>query len=161
LTKPEAVTTLVPIRILTVDESARWRRTIFSILKDHPEWQIISEAEDGVKGVQNSEEHQPDLILLDVALPELNGIETARRIRQVAPDSKIVFLSDDHGPEVLREALRIGSGGYVLKADATSDLLPALRAVMEDRHFVSSKFSASTRNHLVRVKRPGAIPWVQ
>jgi DNA-binding NarL/FixJ family response regulator len=128
---------LAPVRILVVDDFEAWRRSIVSIISDDPELQVIHEASDGLEAVHTSQELQPDLVVLDVGLPKLSGFEAARRIREVSPDSKILFLSVIASQYVIREALRIGAAGYVAKADALRDLLPAVRDAMADREFLS------------------------
>ena len=126
-----------PVRILVVDDFEAWRRSIVSIIADDPELQVIHEASDGLEAVQMCQELQPDLVVLDVGLPKLSGLEAARRIRIVSPDSKILFLSAIASQEVMCEALRIGAAGYITKADALRDLLPAVRAAVADREFLS------------------------
>ena len=88
-----------------------------------------------------AEELQPDLILLDIGLPTINGIETARRIRQVSPASKILFVSETRSPEVAEEALNTGAVGYVLKSDAAGELLPAIRAVLAGKRWISTSLA--------------------
>lgn len=114
------------------------------MLQDNPEFQIICEAADGLEAVQKSEELQPDLILLDIGLPKLNGLEAARRICAIAPGSKILFVSENQCPTLAQEALRASqcARGYVVKSDAATELLPAMAAVMKHRQFVSSRFAA-------------------
>jgi DNA-binding NarL/FixJ family response regulator len=131
----------VSVRILVVDDFEPWRRMVFMLLQDYSEWQIICEASDGLEAVQKSMELQPDLILLDIGLPKLSGLEAGRRICKVAPRSRILFVSENVCPVVAREALRIGKWGYVLKSAAGNELLAAVEAVMHDQRFVSSRFS--------------------
>ena len=126
------------IRILVVDDSQDWRRQVLSLFQARPEWQVIAEAADGPEAIQKAEELKPDLIVLDIGLPKLNGIEAARQIRQLSPTSKIVFLSQNNEHEVVRAALGIGALGYVHKTDARSELLPAVYAVLLGEQFVSS-----------------------
>jgi DNA-binding NarL/FixJ family response regulator len=103
-----------------------------------PELQIICEARDGPHAVQKAEELTPDLILLDIGLPKMNGLEAARRIRKLAPDSKILFLTQESSADVVREALSLGALGYVVKAHAGTELLPAVQAVLQGKQFVGS-----------------------
>ena len=84
---------MASVRILIVDDCEPWRRMILTLLQEYPDWQIICEASDGLEAVQKSKELQPDLILLDIGLPGMNGIEAARQIREIAPRSKILFLT--------------------------------------------------------------------
>jgi DNA-binding NarL/FixJ family response regulator len=135
-----------PIRILVVDDFEPWRRFVLSVLKKRPELQVIFEASDGLEAVQKAEELRPDLILLDIGLPRLNGIEATRRIRKVAPDSKILFVSQESSAELAQEALRLGAWGYVIKAHAGRELLPAIEAVIRGQSFVS----ASLGRHVSR-----------
>jgi DNA-binding NarL/FixJ family response regulator len=129
------------VRILIVDDCEPWRRVVFKLLQEYPNWQVICEASDGVEAVQKSEELQPDLILLDIGLPRLNGFEAARQISKVAPCSKVLFLSENLCPAVVQAALCMGARGYVAKSDAAHDLLAAVEAVIGDRQFVSSRFA--------------------
>ena len=129
------------VRALVVDDYEPFRRLICSTLRKRPELQIVGEVSDGLEAVQKAEELQPDLIVLDIGLPSLNGIEAARRIRKLSPKSKILFISQESSADVVQEALASGALGYVVKAHAGSDLLPAVGAVLEGRQFVSSGLS--------------------
>ena len=100
-----------PIRVLVVDDFEPWRRFVSTTLLKQPELEVIGEVSDGLEAVQKAEELQPDLILLDVGLPTLNGIEAARRIREVSPGSKILFASENRSADIAEEALSTGAGG--------------------------------------------------
>lgn len=128
-------------RILIVDDSRAWRRAVCSILQEHLDLVVIGECSDGLDAVQKSEELQPDLVLLDIGLPNLNGLEAARQIRQVAPASRILFLSSYHWPEMLHEAISIGALGFVVKLKASRELVPAIRTVLCDERFIGTGFS--------------------
>lgn len=121
-----------------VDDYEPWRRFVSSTLQKTPELQVISEASDGIGAVEKAEELQPDLILLDIGLPELNGIEAARRIRSVSPESKIIFITENRAPEIASEALRTGGSGYLVKSAAGCELFNAINAVLEGRRFVTN-----------------------
>lgn len=125
------------IRVLLVDDFKPWHGVISATLQKQPELQVIGQVFDGFNAVQQSLELQPDLILLDIGLPTLNGIEAARQIGEVSPNSKILFVSENRSPDIAEEALRTGASGYVVKSDVANELLPAIWAVLEGRHFVS------------------------
>jgi DNA-binding NarL/FixJ family response regulator len=120
----------LPIRILIVDDFKDWRRQVHSLLRGRPEWQVIAEASDGLEAVQKAQDLMPDIILLDIGLPELNGIEAVQQIRQRSPNSKIVFLSQNCDPDIVRAALGTGASGYVRKTAAGRELLPAMDALL-------------------------------
>ena len=126
------------VRVLVVDDFEAWRRFVCSMLRKNPELQVVGEASDGLEAVHKAEQLQPDLIVLDLGLPTLNGIEAARQIRKLAPESKILVLSQESSADVVQEALSSGVRGYVLKTRAGVDLLAAVEAVLERRQFVSS-----------------------
>lgn len=129
------------IRVLVVDDYERWRRYFSTILRKEQRFQVIGEVSDGLKAVQQAKEQQPELILLDIGLPTLNGIEAARRIREVSPASKILFVSENRSAEIAGKALGMGAGGYVVKSDAASDLLPAVDAILQGKRFVSASLN--------------------
>jgi len=130
---------LAPIRILIVDDFQPWRSLVSSILQDRRKFRVIGEASDGLEAVRKSAELQPDLILLDIGLPGLNGIEVARQVCALVPGCKILFVSEHRCPTMVQEALRSGActRGYVLKSAVLTDLLPAVEAIMQDGQFVS------------------------
>jgi DNA-binding NarL/FixJ family response regulator len=108
------------------------------MLAQRPDLQIVCEASDGLEAVKSAEELQPDLIVLDIGLPGLHGIEAARRIRKLSPNSKILFASQESSADVVQEALSVGGLGYVLKAYAEWELLAAVEAALQNKRFVSS-----------------------
>jgi DNA-binding NarL/FixJ family response regulator len=109
-----------------------------SLLQARPAWQVIAEASDGSEAVQKAEELKPDLIVLDIGLPKLSGIEAARQIRQRSPSSKIIFLSQNSDLDVVQAVLGTGALGYVRKTDVRRELLPAMDAVLRGKQFVGS-----------------------
>ncbi len=129
---------LSPIRVLVVEDFAPFRQFIGSALARRCDLQIVGEAADGEEAVQKAKELQPDLILLDIGLPTLNGIEAAQRIRQVALESKIIFVTQESSADVVQKALNSGAQGYVVKTKAATELLAAAEAVLEGKRFLSS-----------------------
>jgi DNA-binding NarL/FixJ family response regulator len=125
------------VRVLIVDDFGPWQGLITHQLGQQPRVRVIGSASDGLEAVQKAEELQPDLILLDVGLPKLNGIEVARQLRRSVPKAKIIFLSSDSDPDVVRTAFLVGGCGYVLKSDAAGALWPGMEAVLLGRQFVS------------------------
>jgi DNA-binding NarL/FixJ family response regulator len=129
---------LSSIRILIADDFKGWRRQVLLLFQARPEWHVVAEAKDGPETIQKAEQLKPDLIVLDIGLPKLNGIEAAQRIRRCSPSSKIVFLSLNNDLDVVRAALATGVLSFVHKTDAQSELLPAVDAVLRGKQFVSS-----------------------
>ncbi len=117
----------ISVRVLVVEDHELFRRFVCSTLGERSELQIIGEASDGLEAVRKAEELHPDLILLDIGLPSLNGIEAARRIHKLSPESKILFVSQESSVDVVREALGTGASGYVVKTDAGRELLEGVR----------------------------------
>lgn len=128
--------------VLIVDDYEPWRRFLRVTLAVRDHLQIIAEVADGPEAIQKAEELQPDLILLDIGLPTLNGIEAARRIREVSPNSKILFVSENRSQDVAREALSTGARGYVGKSDAAGELLQAIKTVLEGKRFISATLAS-------------------
>ena len=127
------------LRILAVDDFEPWRSFVSSALQQQLDLQTFFEVSDGLEAVYKAENFRPDLILLDIGLPTLNGIEAASRIRDVSPNSKILFLSEESSPEVAEAALEAGGAGYVVKSDAGRELLTAVRALSEGKRYISAK----------------------
>ena len=132
---------MAAFRTLIVEDHEGVRALLRSLLENETECVVVGEASDGLQAVQRAQELQPDLILLDLSLPKLNGMEAGRRIRKISPQSRIVFLSQDSTPEIVESALRIGAG-YLLKSDA-KELPAAVHAILEGRKFVSDRLKAS------------------
>jgi DNA-binding NarL/FixJ family response regulator len=129
---------MASMRILVVDDYQPFRRFICSTIEQKSGLQVVGEASDGLEAVQKSQELQPDLIVLDVGLPKLNGIEAARQIRKCSPASKILIVSQESSVDVAHEAFDAGVLGYVVKSYAGTELLPALDAVLRGCQFVST-----------------------
>jgi DNA-binding NarL/FixJ family response regulator len=127
-----------PVRVLVVEDFAPFRQFIASALAKRSDLQIVGEASDGEEAVQKAKELQPDLVLLDIGLPTQNGIEAAQQIRQVASESKIIFVTQESSADVVQKALNSGAQGYVVKTKAATELLAAAEAVLDGKQFLSS-----------------------
>lgn len=132
------------VRILVVDDFEPWRRFSSAAIELEPQLQLIGEASDGLEAVQKSKELKPDLILLDIGLPKLDGIAAARQIRTVSPNSKILFVSQNSSAAVVKEAMELGAG-FVVKTDAGTELLSAVKGVMSGQQFLSTTAQADKR----------------
>jgi DNA-binding NarL/FixJ family response regulator len=134
------------VRILIADDFAEWRARVRSFLRAHPNWQVISEACDGVEAVEKAAELLPDIVILDIGMPRMNGIEAAKIIRRRSPGSKIMFLTGigdaDFGNATLSAT---GAVGYVLKTKATSELQRAVEAALQVV-ILPSPFPTETEN---------------
>jgi len=131
------------LTVLVVDDFEPFRRFICSRLESRPDLEVIGEASDGLEAVEKAQALKPDLILIDIGLPSLNGIEAAHRICRLVPTSTILFVSQISDADVVQEALGNGAKGYVWKQDAGTDLLPAVEAALLGTHFVSSGIQAA------------------
>lgn len=125
------------IRVLVVDDFAPWRQFSCSILRKAG-IQVIGEASDGFEGVQKAKEQQPDLILLDICLPRLSGMEVGKEVRKHAPRAKILFVSQETSTDFVREALSLGALGYVYKLNAGTELLFAIETVLAGGRYLSN-----------------------
>ena len=143
------------IRILVVDDHELVRRAVCSLLSGDPTLDVICETSDGEQAIEKAQELQPDLVLLDISLPGISGIETGKRIRRVAPDARIIFLSQHDSLPMVENALRAGGHGYVAKVDAGLELLPAIRSVRGGKQFVSQRILAQGWKRAVQ-DNPGA-----
>jgi DNA-binding NarL/FixJ family response regulator len=141
------------------DDFEPWRRFVMVTLHKHAQFSVIAEVSDGLEAVQQAQQLQPDLIVLDIGLPTLNGIEAARQIRQLSPSSKIVFLSENRSSDIVEEAVRSGAIGYVFKTDAASALLPAVEAVLRGQQFLSA--SLDDHDRAFKDEIPGKIVTLQ
>lgn len=127
------------IRILVVDDHAVVRHGLRTLLSSRPDWKIVDEAEDGVEAVDKANSLKPDVVILDVSMPRMDGLEACRRIRKDVPESEILIVTQHDSPQMMREAIRAGARGYVVKANVTTDLPAAIEAVSQHQPFTSLK----------------------
>jgi DNA-binding NarL/FixJ family response regulator len=124
-------------RVIVVDDHAVIRRGVQGILRPFPEWELCGEAENGQEAIGLAERIKPEIIIMDVSMPGLNGLEATRIIRNILPDIKILLLTLHSSTELVRSAFRAGARGYVLKSDAEHELVKALNVVAGEGTYVS------------------------
>ena len=124
------------VRILLVDDHPVVRHGLRSLLSVRPEWNIVGEAEDGIEAVELADRHKPDVVVLDVTMPRLDGLEACRQIRRKVPETEILFVTQHNSVQMTQEAVKAGARGYVVKSDAARDLVAAVQAVSEHKFFL-------------------------
>jgi DNA-binding NarL/FixJ family response regulator len=127
------------VRVLVVDDVEDWRRFISSMLRAEPSFEVVCEVSDGLQAVQIAETLKPNIILLDIGLPGLDGIKAGELILKLAPETKIIFVSQEFDADIVRAALQLGAWGYVLKSDAARELVPAMHSAVRGEKFVSRR----------------------
>jgi DNA-binding NarL/FixJ family response regulator len=125
------------VRILVVDDHPVVRHGVRTLLGSRSEWEIVDEAEDGIEAVEKADRLKPDVIVLDVSMPRMDGLEACRRIRKSVPKSEILIVTQHDSPQMMREALGAGARGYVVKANMARDLPAAVDAVSQHRLFTA------------------------
>jgi DNA-binding NarL/FixJ family response regulator len=123
------------VRILVVDDHPVVRQGLKALLGACAEWEIVDEAEDGIEALEKAERLQPDVVVLDVSMPGMDGLEACRRIRRTVPKAEILMVTQHDSPQMMREALVAGARGYVVKSDAARDLLAAIDMVSRHEFF--------------------------
>lgn len=125
------------IRILVVDDHPIVRQGLKTLLEGHSGWQVIGEASDGAEALEKAKDLNPDVMVLDVTMPRMNGLEACRLLRRQSPSLEILFVTQHDSPQMMREALEAGARGYVVKSNAARDLLAAVEAVSQHRVFTA------------------------
>lgn len=129
------------LRILIADDHEVARRGIRSLLENHPGWEVCAEAKDGRDAVELAATAKPDVVLLDIGMPNLNGLEAARQISAMLPGAGILILTMHDSDSMVRDVLRAGARGFLLKSDAGRDLVAAVEAVHRQRTFFTTRVS--------------------
>ena len=127
---------LMSLRILVVDDHAVVRRGVRSLLESHEGWEVCGEATTGRDAVEQSRRLRPDVVVMDLSLPELNGLDATRQILKESPNTEVLVLTMHHSEELARDVLQAGARGYVLKSQAGTDLIPAIRAALTGQSWV-------------------------
>ena len=130
---------MIPLRILIVDDHAVVRRGVRALLESEAGWEISGEATTGREAVDMARRLQPDVVVMDLSLPELNGLDATRQILKDSPRSEILVLTMHHSEELARDVLQAGARGYVLKSDADQSLIAAVKSLREHKPFLSSR----------------------
>jgi DNA-binding NarL/FixJ family response regulator len=145
------------LRILIADDHEVARRGIRAVLENHPGWAVCGEAKDGRESVELAAATKPDLVLLDIGMPNLNGLEAARQILTILPDVAILILTMHDSDNVVREVLRAGARGYLLKSDAGRDLVAAVEALQNQRTFFTTRVSQMVLDGFLDREKSGGI----
>lgn len=136
---------LMTIRILLVDDHPIVRQGLKTLLEGRRGWEVVGEASDGAEAVEKAKDLQPDVMVLDVTMPRMNGLEACRVLRKQWPQLEILFVTQHDSPQMMREALEAGARGYVVKSNAARDLLAAVEAVSQHRVFTALTGRESAR----------------
>jgi DNA-binding NarL/FixJ family response regulator len=129
-------------RIFIADDHEVVRKGLMSLLEAQPDWEVCGEAADGREAVEKASESKPDVVILDIGMPSLNGLEATRQILKINPTAKILILTLHDSDSVVREVLNAGARGFLLKSDAARDLVAAVEALRRDKTYFTSKVAA-------------------
>jgi DNA-binding NarL/FixJ family response regulator len=128
----------MPLRIVVVDDHAVVRRGVRALLESRAGWEVVAEASTGREALDAVRRHRPEIVVMDLSLPELNGLEATRQIVRESPQTEVLVLTMHHSEELAREVLKAGARGYVLKSDADENLIAALEALRQHKPFLTS-----------------------
>ena len=129
---------LTPLRIVVVDDHAVVRRGVRALLESRTDWEVVAEATTGREALDAVKRHRPEIVVMDIGLPELNGLEATRQIVQESPQTEVLVLTMHHSEELAREVLKAGARGYVLKSDADESLITAVDTLRQHKPFLTS-----------------------
>jgi DNA-binding NarL/FixJ family response regulator len=138
------------LRILVVDDHAVVRRGVRSLLESHEGWEVCGEATTGREAVEQSRRLRPDVVVMDLSLPELNGLDATRQILKDAPDTEVLVLTMHHSEELARDVLKAGARGYVLKADADENLIIAVDSLRRHKPYLTGTITEFMLDDFVR-----------
>lgn len=144
------------LRILIADDHEVARKGIRSLLESHPDWEVCAEASDGREAVEYASRLKPDVLLLDIGMPNLNGLDASRQILATNPEARILILTVHDSEQMVREVLALGASGFLLKSDAGRDLLAAVEALQRRRTFFTSSVAQMILEGYLRPDENGA-----
>ncbi len=138
------------LRILLADDHEVARKGVKALLDAHPGWQVVGEASDGREAVEHARELRPDVVIMDITMPGLTGMEAAKRILIEFPDTKLLFFTMHNSEQMVHEALGAGAHGYVLKSDAGADLVSAIQGLTRQKIFISPRLAPLISNEYLK-----------
>jgi DNA-binding NarL/FixJ family response regulator len=144
-------------RILIADDHEVVRRGLCALLQAQPDWQICGEAADGREALDKAQKLKPDVVILDIGMPSLNGLEATRQILKLNPQTRILILTLHDSDQVVREVLNAGARGFLLKSDAARDLVAAVEALRRDKTYFTSKVAAMVLEGFLKQGTPSAM----
>src|SRR4029078_11826660 len=144
------------LRIMVADDHEVVRKGVVALLQAQPEWQVCGEAGDGREAVEKAIQLKPDILILDIGMPSLNGLGATRQILKTIPNARVLILTLHDSDQVVREVLNAGARGFLLKSDAARDLVAAVEAVRRDKTYFTSKVAAMFRDGYVKNGMLGA-----
>ena len=145
----------MPFRILVADDHEVVRRGLCALLQAQPDWEVCGEAGDGREALDKTQKLKPDVVILDIGMPSLNGLEATRQILKAMPNTKVLILTLHDSDQVVREVLNAGARGFLLKSDAARDLVAAVEALRRDKTYFTSKVAAMVLEGYLKNGTPG------
>jgi DNA-binding NarL/FixJ family response regulator len=146
---------MATFRIMIADDHEVVRKGLISLLQAQPDWQVCGEAADGREAVEKAQQLRPDVVILDIGMPSLNGLEATRQILKVNPQARVLILTLHDSDQVVREVLNAGARGFLLKSDAARDLVAAVEALRRDKTYFTSKVATMVLEGYLKGGTPG------
>jgi DNA-binding NarL/FixJ family response regulator len=146
---------MATFRIMIADDHEVVRKGLISLLQAQPDWQVCGEAADGREAVEKAQQLKPDVVILDIGMPSLNGLEATRQILKVNPQARVLILTLHDSDQVVREVLNAGARGFLLKSDAARDLVAAVEALRRDKTYFTSKVATMVLEGYLKGGTPG------
>jgi DNA-binding NarL/FixJ family response regulator len=148
---------MTPVRILLADDHDLIRRGVRALLEAHPGWEVCGEASTGWEAVRKAEQLRPNIAIVDITMPELNGLEAARRIRKASSRTEVLIFSMHYSDQLIRDVLDAGARGYVVKSDSARDLIGAVEALSNHKPFFTPRATELILNNVGHPDESGAV----